>query len=234
MEKVSRRSFVSGAAAGITVLGLFSATDKAAEAQLVWKASEWKLAEFDKLAKTSARVKVVYNVESVDDGSFLGSIKNNLNGLVYGFGIPLDQIKIVAGLHGPSNLLNYDDYVWSKYKVGEVLKITDPETGKPAERNIFYPSKHVAVSKDPDDEKSMYQDYQMQTLQTRGVQFLSCHTATEEQARMLIHKQNLSQSREQIVEDLLAHKLPGVLVVASMVSAVTLLQTEGHYAFLMV
>jgi intracellular sulfur oxidation DsrE/DsrF family protein len=234
MEKVSRRSFVTSAAAGITALSVLGAAGSAADAQLVWNASEWKLAEFDKLAKTPARVKVVYNVESIDDGGFLASIKNNLNGLTFGFKVPESQIKIVAGLHGAANLLNYDDYVWSKYRIGEHLKINDPETGKPAVRNVFYPSRHDAASKDPSDEKSMYQDYQIQTLQSRGVQFLSCHTATEEQARGIIRKEKLSQKPEEVVQDMLAHTLPGVLVVASMVSAVTLLQVEGHYAFLMV
>ncbi|HUY82528.1 MAG TPA: hypothetical protein VMU92_12460 [Acidobacteriaceae bacterium] len=234
MEKVSRRSFVTSAAAGITALGVLGAAGSTAEGQLVWKASEWKLAEFDKLVKTPARVKVVYNVDSIGGGGFLYSIKNNLNGLVYGFKVPESRIKIVAGLHGGANLLNYDDYIWSKYHIGEILKVTDPKTGKPAERNIFYPSNYDKSANSPDDEKSMYQDHAIQTLQARGVQLLSCHTATEEQARMLIHKQKLSQSREEVVKDMLAHTLPGVLVVASMVSAITLLQTEGHYAFLMI
>lgn len=232
MEKVSRRSFVTTAAAGITALGVFGAAGSAAEGQLVWRASEWKLEEFDKLTRTNARAKVVYNVTSVNDGMFLYSIKNNLNGLHFGFKVPNNEIKIVAGLHGGANLLNYDDYVWSKYHIGEVLKVTDPKTGKPAERNIFYPSNYDKSAGSPDDEKSMYQDHAMQTLQARGVQFLSCHTATEEQSRMLIRKLKLSQSPEEVVQDMLAHTLPGVLVVASMVSALTLLQNEGHYAFL--
>src|ERR1700686_5285257 len=40
-----------------------------------------------------------------------------LNGLRFGFGIPEHQIKIVAGLHGAANMLNYDDYVWDKYQL---------------------------------------------------------------------------------------------------------------------
>jgi len=51
MKNVTRRSFVSSAAAGVTALGLFGNTSHAAEAQLVWKASEWKLAEFHKLIR---------------------------------------------------------------------------------------------------------------------------------------------------------------------------------------
>jgi hypothetical protein len=45
MESETRRAFASRATSGIAALGLFGGMPRAAEAQLVWKASEWKLAE---------------------------------------------------------------------------------------------------------------------------------------------------------------------------------------------
>jgi intracellular sulfur oxidation DsrE/DsrF family protein len=72
----------------------------------------------------------------------------------------------------------------------------------------------------------------MRALQSRGVQFLSCHTALEEQVRVLIEHNHLSQGPEAIVREMLAHTVPGVLVVASMVAAVALLQCEGHYSYI--
>jgi hypothetical protein len=74
----------------------------------------------------------------------------------------------------------------------------------------------------------------MQGLQARGAQFLSCHTALEEQVRVLISHRNLSQSPEDVVKDMLSHTLPGVLVVASMVAAIALLQAQGHYTYITV
>jgi hypothetical protein len=74
----------------------------------------------------------------------------------------------------------------------------------------------------------------MQALQVRGVQFLCCHTVTEEQSRALIKQYALSQQPEEIVKDLLGHTVPGVLVVASMVSAIALLQSDGHYSYITV
>src|SRR5882762_4847251 len=88
MQNVTRRSFVFSAAAGVTALGLFGNTSHAAEAQLVWKASEWKLAEFHKLIRDPAKVKQVYDVISISEGKFLNNMKNSLNGLRFGFGIP--------------------------------------------------------------------------------------------------------------------------------------------------
>src|ERR1700682_934026 len=99
MENATRRSFVSRATSGIAAFGLFGGVPRAAEAQLVWKASEWKLAEFQKLVNDPARVKQVYDVVQIGEGRFLNNVKNSLNGLRFGFAIPENQIKIVAGLH---------------------------------------------------------------------------------------------------------------------------------------
>lgn len=238
MRNLTRRSFISGSAAGVTALGLFGSASPAAEAQLVWKASEWKIAEFQKLIGDPAKVKQVYDVVPIGDGKFLNNIKNSLNGLHFGFGIPTEQIKVVGALHGPANLLNYDDYVWNKYRIGEWLNVIDPVTGKPALTNIFYRSKYsprqLSASTDPDDENSLYQDWSVQALQSRGVQFLSCHTALEEQARVLVGRNKLSESPEAIVRDMLAHTQPGILVVAAMTAALALLQTQGNYAYISV
>jgi hypothetical protein len=238
MKNISRRSLLSRAAVGFTTIGLFSAAPPISEGQLVWNASEWKLAEFRKLVSDPARIKQVYDVVQIGDGRFLNNIKNSFNGLQCGFGITEGQVKIAAALHGPANLLNYDDYIWEKYQIGEWLKVTDPANGKPAVKNLFYTSKidlkRDTGAKDPDDPGSIYQDTSMQGLQSRGAQFLSCHTALEEQVRVLIFHRNLSQSPEDVVKDMLAHTLPGVLVVASMVAAIALLQAEGHYTYITV
>ncbi len=235
MNPLSRRSFVSQTALGLAALGVSGEAPRAAEAQLVWKGSEWKLAEFHKLVQHPARVKQVFDVTQITGGKFLNNIKNSLNGLQFGFDIPKDQIKIAAGLHGPANLTNYDDYIWSKYRIGEWLNVIDPATGKPAVRNIFYPATHsldaAAFAQDPGEENSVYQDKSVQALEARGVQFLSCHTAVEEQARILVKREKLTQTPEEVVREMLAHTAPGVLVVASMVAAVALLQTEGRFAY---
>jgi hypothetical protein len=207
-------------------------------AQLVYGTKNWDLSAFDAIVKKPARVKQVYDITSIGDGRFLNNIKNSLNGLHFGFGIRAEDIQVVAALHGPANLLNYDDYVWQKYKIGEWLKVEDPKTGKPALRNLFYPSaagKDLQYSSaDPNDDASAYQDTSIQGLQSRGVRFLSCHTATEEQARALVKRLNTGETREQVVSDLQAHTVPHVLIVASMVAAVALLQTEGHYSYITV
>ena len=235
MNRVSRRSFVATAATGAAVLAMGTVN---VEGQLVYKQSEWSVSEFNQLAKNPARVKQVFDVTRIADGGFLNNIKNSLNGFHFGFGIPADQIKIVAALHGPANLLNYDDFIWNKYKIGAWLNVNDRATNQPALKNPYYPSKTGAAfhysSENPDSEDSIYQDTSIQALQRRGLKLLSCHTALEEQVRALIAHENLAQQPEEIVKEMLAHTLADVLVVASMVSAIALLQIDGHYSYITV
>jgi intracellular sulfur oxidation DsrE/DsrF family protein len=240
MKSMSRRSFVSNAAMGVTALSALSAGSGCprAEAQLVYTTTEWKLADFHQLVNHPARVKQVYDAVAIDEGKFLNNMKNSLNGLHFGFGVPAEEIQLVGALHGPANMLNYDDFIWKKYQIGAWLKVTDPATGQPAVKNPLYSSKagpdlHY-TSQDPNSRDSIYQDKSIQALQHRGVKFLSCHTATEEQARALIQHSNLAQQPEEIVKEMLAHLLPQVLVVASMVAAIALLQTDGKYSYIKV
>lgn len=236
MNPLTRRSFVSQAAAGFAALGIAADAPQPARAQLVWNAADWNFAGFNEIVNDPAGLKQVYDIGQIGGGRFLNSIKNSLNGLRFGFGISKEQMKVVAAMHGPANMLNYNDSMWSKYEMGEWLEVIDPATGKSAARNIFYAPKRpidgAAYDKSPGDPDSIYQDTSIQALQARGVQFLSCHTALEEHARILIQRNKLTQAPEDVVKDLLTNALPGVLVVASMVAAIALLQARGHYTYI--
>ncbi len=231
MNEFSRRALLGGA---VAVAGAAMWSDPV-HAQFVWPKSSWQAAEFDTLTRLQRRIKLVLHSSS-NDGKFLGNAKNALNGLVIGTGVPADQVQIVCTLNGPANMLNYTDYVWKKYRVGEFIKLKDPKTGAPAVRNFYYPSKAGAslkyTSQDPSDPNSASQDASIQGLQARGVRFLSCHSSVEEAARGLIKKFGLSAKPEEIARDMQSHTLPGVLIVPSMVGAIAYLQCEGHYAYL--
>ena len=56
MNRMSRRSFVSTAAAGAATMAAMG-TVNSAEGQLVYTKSDWKVSEFNQLAKNPAKVK---------------------------------------------------------------------------------------------------------------------------------------------------------------------------------
>jgi intracellular sulfur oxidation DsrE/DsrF family protein len=224
----NRRSFL---ATGAAALGTLAASSPAATAQLVTQQSDWKMAEFGALLKSTARAKQVFDVHAVGDGKFLGSMKNSLNGLHYGFGIPQDSIKLAAGLHGAANLFNFSDEMWEKYPLGAFAQVNDPKTSKPATRNIYL-HKTGNTSTDLTDRNSIYQNFTIEALQARGVKFLSCHNATSEAVRAMVAQSSLKTPPDEIVQDLQAHLIPGALIVPAMVAAISLLQSDGHFTYI--
>jgi hypothetical protein len=56
---------------------------------------------------------------------------------------------------------------------------------------------------------------------------LSRRTALEEQVRTLVRRNKLSQLPEEVLEHMLAHTEPGILVVAGMSAALALLRAQG-------
>lgn len=229
----SRREFVGGLGTSLAALGAAGLSTHNAEAQLIYQRADWDFNEFQKLVDSPAKVKQVYDIRPVGEGKFLNNVKNSLNGFIYGFGIPAGEVKIAVALHGPSNAVAFDDAMWQRYRLGEFVELNDPATGKPATRNVFFRSSGKG-SDNLQDRSSKMQDHSVQALQHRGVKFLSCHTATEEQAEAMVKKFSLSSTAEEVVKDLQAHLLPGVLIVPAMVATVALLQSEGHFTYITV
>ena len=60
-----------------------------------------------------------------------------------------------------------------------------------------------------------------------GRPVLSRRTALEEQVRTLVRRNKLSQSPEEVLEHMLAHTEPGILIVAGMSAALALLRVQG-------
>ena len=231
MSEISRRTLLGGAAVAAAASALLGGP---ADAQYVWQKADWQPAEFEKLTHSPRRIKQIVHAFDISEGRFLRNTKNSLNGLRFGMGIPEDQVQIVCALNGPANMLNYSDYVWEKYRVGEWAKVDDPKTGKPAVRNIYSRdggTSHYA-SEDPNSEESAYQDTHVQALQARGVRFVSCHTATEEQARAVIKRFSLQAQPEEVAKDMVAHALPGVMLVPALAAVLAYMQCEGRYSYM--
>lgn len=233
MNELSRRKFVGRAAAGMAV---WAAPAAAMKGERVYGTADWKMASFQQMLKEPFEVKQMYDVTAIDDGGAFDHMVNSLNGLQFGFGVPAASIKLVGAVRSMATVMNFDDAMWEKYRIGEMVKVNDPKTGKPATRNIFYasaagnPAKYS--SEDPNNEASMYQDTSIQALQARGMQLLACHMAVEAMAGRLIKKLSLKVAKEDMVQELQSHLLPGVMVMPSMVAAIDVLQSRGKFTYL--
>jgi intracellular sulfur oxidation DsrE/DsrF family protein len=161
------------------------------------------------------------------------NIKNSLNGLQFGFGVPNERIAIAVVNHGPSSAYNYTDEVWQKYDIGTYFDAKD-KSGATLTGNVFWPAKNPAASStDPNDEHGSLQDSGMATLQARGVVFITCHTAVEEQARGLVAAGHApaGMTASDVADDILTHLIPGAVVVPSAVATIAVLQQRFGYSY---
>jgi len=244
---VSRRKFLTTAMLSSAIAGSaafhpsafgLSSTEQAEtpEPNTFYAQGDWDATAFNKLLRARRSMKQMFDATAPDGEGLALHIQNALTGLERGFGIPKKQVLMVAALRAAANILNFDDYAWKTYELGAGFHVIDPATKKPAERNIYLQSKHAPdgkyVTDDPNDRRSIDRDWSLQGLQRRGVQFLSCHVATEGTAGNAVERLNLKVSQEAVAQDLLAHMLPGVISVPSMVSAISMLEIHGHFAYI--
>jgi intracellular sulfur oxidation DsrE/DsrF family protein len=164
----------------------------------------------------------------------LGNIKNSLNGLQFGYGYAPETIATAAVNHGPSAAYAYGDETWRQYRIAEFVNYM-PSQQAAVTRNPFYARTSSADgSRDPNDERSIYQDTSIEALQARGVVFLVCHTAVMEQSRALVKAGNApsGMNASDVAADILTHLIPGAIVVPSGVATVAVLQQRFRYTYI--
>ncbi len=104
----------------------------------------------------------------------LVQLRNWLNGFQFSYGMAPEELHTIVALYASANLLTYNDAVWEKYKFGEKYEVTDPATGKPTVRNVFWPSRFgLDAPKDPAAKDNTYLDTGIEALQQRGTLFLT-------------------------------------------------------------
>ena len=198
----------------------------------VERRADFNEAQFRALVGRPAKVRQLFE-QIAFKPQVLSNIKNSLNGLTFGFGYSPSEVTIAFCPHGPAASLNYTDYVWDKYKLGDFFSAKDAQ-GNPVVSNVFVKSKAtVDANASPDDPNGIYQDTTIDGLQKRGVLFLTCHTAVEEQARALVKPgaPAAGANPTEVANDILTHLNPGVLVVPSMVATVAVLQHDYNYSY---
>lgn len=199
---------------------------------LVQRRADFDETAFARAVDKPADVRVVIESIAFHPQAF-ANIKNALNGLQFGYGYAPSRISIAFAPHGASSAFTYTDYVWNKYKIGDFFKLKDDKTNPIAANTFLAPPSSPNASSDPDDPASIYQDTSIQTLQKRGVIFMTCHTAVEEQARALVKAGNApsGMSATEVANDILTHLIPDTHVVPSMMSTIMVLQQRYHYGF---
>ncbi|MGH7684181.1 MAG: hypothetical protein ACREMT_07550, partial [Vulcanimicrobiaceae bacterium] len=203
MGGVKRRLFLGSALAG-TLPAYAAAASPPGGLSAVEPHSAFDQHTFDGAVARPARIRQIWENVALKPG-VLGNIKNSLNGLQFGYAYAPNEIASAVVNHGPSAAYTYGDVLWEKYRIADYVGYNKPVADEnplrvaatkveglfgrgdaqaaPVTKNPFYHRKSKPAASDPpDDEDSAYQDASIQALQSRGVVFLTCHTAVMEQS----------------------------------------------------
>ena len=196
-----RRSFFGMAA--MSVLGLFGAATTAAHAQPApGDGPNWP-------GQLKGRHKQVFDVFTINDGFPLGFTNNFItpNG-------DTGTAVMIFRHEGLPYALN--SAMWAKYKVGETLKIMDPETKAAAVKNPYFQPK-PGVLGNP--------DAALDRLIARGAVMGACGVAMRGQSRRLAS--NAGVTPDEAFAEWSANLLPGVTILPSGTWGVNRAQEAG-------
>jgi len=134
----------------------------------------------------------------------------------YTFLAPNQSATAVIVLRHGAFPMALGDAVWAKYKIGETLKIMDPETKAPAVKNPFFHPKAGVLLVD---------DMAIDRLLAKGVVFGACDVALHVQSKMLAG--NAGVSAEEAAKEWTANIIPGITVIPSGTWGVNRAQEAG-------
>ena len=129
------------------------------------------------------------------------------------FGRELPEVNVVLGMNSTSFPINASDALWAKLKLGERYKVSDPDTGRPATRNVYLGLRDGGR---PDT---------VLALQARGAVFMMCNKSMN--ALTNDFSQELGRPRPEVYAELTAGLNAGVKVVPALTWALSTLQERG-------
>ncbi|MGI9261842.1 MAG: hypothetical protein ACR2QR_07390, partial [Woeseiaceae bacterium] len=86
--------------------------------------------------------KCMFDFPAHKNGAGLVHIYNYLTTYQAAYGVDASEVSTIGTFYsvGKNSSIGmaFTDEMWAKYKFGEYLELDDPQTGKPAVRNLFY------------------------------------------------------------------------------------------------
>ena len=151
--------------------------------------------------------KQVFDLSDMEIG--LVVVKNWVDAWQEVYGLKHPEVNAVVGIGGHAFPINANDALYQKYPIGELWKVNDPATGKPAVRNIFLEGS----------------DAKVRPLQARGVIFWECNNALRNVAGRI--GRAVDRPATEIYPELRAGMNPGVIVVPAHTMLIGLCQERG-------
>ncbi len=137
----------------------------------------YRFARYESIVnRPGLRMRQIYEWPNIANPIIFANVRNGMNGAQFSYGISPEEMQVVIQAYASANAATYDDYVWNKFRMGEIVNVRDPSTGQPALRNIWLKSSVPAntVSSPPSSrDHPYYADVSIEGLQRRGVLYLT-------------------------------------------------------------
>lgn len=170
----------------------------------------WDMSWLDRL---TGKHKQVFDFSDLELGLLV--VKNWLDAHESVYGLKYPDVNTVVGIGGHAFPVNAGDSLYQKFPIGELWKVTDPETGKPATRNIF-----LDGGKAPP-----FIGAGVRPLQARGTIFWMCNNALHGVAARIGGA--VKRPEPELYEAIRAALNPGVIVVPAHTMLIGLCQEHG-------
>lgn len=217
-----RRKFIQTIAAGTAALGMANLVTAFQQVQAAPLNNFPDPGPDEWFNKIKGKHKIIYDVPEPNDMMpFAWSRVFLLTNAATG--TPEKECNVVMVLRHSGIPYAMDDSLWAKYNFGEMFKIDDPLTKKPATRNPFWRPKpgdfkvpgigNVAIG--------------INELQDSGVMFCVCNMALTVYSAIAAGNDKLNMTAADVKAEWMKGILPGVQVVPSGVWAVGRAQEKG-------
>jgi hypothetical protein len=216
-----RRSFLTRSAAAAAGLGAASLSEPvSAQQRSPSPHDQW-------LTRLTAPHRCLFDFPHHGDGVPLVRILNYITIYREAYGEAQTTVNAIGTLYGApgsgaSMPMAWNDTVWEKYRIGELLQLTDPDTRQPTRRNMFFRPR----AGDPVLMNGAMAAAGIERLQRLGTTFLMCNNAFMAWMGFLSGHGTKGNAAE-IERDIRANLLPGVVTVPAIVIAIEKAQGRG-------
>lgn len=209
---IERRGFLARAAAGLAALGALPGAASAAEGLRSTPAVQggWDMSWLNGL---TGKHKQVFDFGDMDIG--LVVVKNWLDAHQTVYGLSGKDLNAVVGIGGHTFPVNASDAMYQKFPIGELWKVNDPDTGKPAMRNIFLDGGKAPPTLGAG----------VRPLQARGTIFWQCNNALHGVSARIAG--TIKSTEPEVYATLKAGLNPGVILVPAHTMLIGLCQERG-------
>ena len=193
---IPRRGFLAGLGALAAITPRFRLEAQAPQG--------WDMSWLDRL---TGKHKQVFDIGDFEVG--LRVVMNWLDAWQSVYGLRHPEVNAIVGIASQAYPLNATDEMYAKFPIGEMWKVTDPATGKPATRNIFADGGNPRVK----------------PLQARGAIFWMCNNALNNIAGRM--GDAVKRPQAEVFAELKSGLLPGVILVPAHTMLLGMCQERG-------